>query len=682
MKKIIFITPHLSTGGLPQYLLKKIEILCNYYDVFLFEWADITGGQFIVQREQLKNLLREKFIEINTNEKIFFDKILEINPDMVHLEEMPEYFLPVEVAKKIYKKDRTYSLIETTHDSSFNISKKLFIPDKFHFISKFSVEQFKPLGIPSDVFEYPIEKHPKFNLHKTNPLQLDPNVFHILNVGLWTPRKNQKEIVEYAKKLVDYKDMQFHFVGNFADNFRFYWEEAIKNASSNCKFWGERKDVHNFYASADLFLFTSRGTITDKETNPLVIKEALSYDLNLLLYSLPVYQNKYDFNSKIEYLDFNDNEKNLNLILNKYKEFKNQNILPLENITTIPKTDESIKSGIVISTYPKTKAQESILFQCVESLSDISNEKIICTHYPIHDPKIYDVCDAVIFDKKNIKVRHDFYKYFFFEDTNFKIKLNIDNFDNDIYHGPAVLNNYINGASYLKNAGNEFGHFINYDYIISEKDLSVFRKIEEKVKNENKKGFFILRNNLEGPGLQTVYFYINLEYFCNRFDLIKNPEQYQKIVSDCTSESNGLENLFYNFLRTDLDEFVLEVQKTEIDLFPNSKINFFSQADYFSIISDEVDEKSCYVFIRNADLQQEKHYDLLFKKDNEIFFNEKITINQNAMFLYKFTFEKGVYEFNKSEETIQNRIEESKIIVTDIEQIKKSGSIEIKNNNQ
>ncbi len=41
--KVLFITPHLSTGGGPQYLLKKIVQLNNYHDVYCIEYDDITG---------------------------------------------------------------------------------------------------------------------------------------------------------------------------------------------------------------------------------------------------------------------------------------------------------------------------------------------------------------------------------------------------------------------------------------------------------------------------------------------------------------------------------------------------------------------------------------------------------------------------------------------------------------
>ena len=57
MKKIIFITPHLSTGGLPQFLLDKIGVLFNDFEVFLIEYQDITGGVLVVQRNKLKNYL-------------------------------------------------------------------------------------------------------------------------------------------------------------------------------------------------------------------------------------------------------------------------------------------------------------------------------------------------------------------------------------------------------------------------------------------------------------------------------------------------------------------------------------------------------------------------------------------------------------------------------------------------
>ena len=61
MEKILFIVPHLSTGGMPQFVLKQIEIYKNKYDIYLVEWDNITGGVFVVQRNKIMELLLDRF---------------------------------------------------------------------------------------------------------------------------------------------------------------------------------------------------------------------------------------------------------------------------------------------------------------------------------------------------------------------------------------------------------------------------------------------------------------------------------------------------------------------------------------------------------------------------------------------------------------------------------------------
>jgi hypothetical protein len=81
MKKIILITPHLSTGGLPQFLLDKIQILTSKFDVYLIEWVDITGGIFVVQRNKIVSLLQNKFFTLGENKEEIFDIINKIVPE-------------------------------------------------------------------------------------------------------------------------------------------------------------------------------------------------------------------------------------------------------------------------------------------------------------------------------------------------------------------------------------------------------------------------------------------------------------------------------------------------------------------------------------------------------------------------------------------------------------------------
>ena len=307
-KKIIYIAPHLSTGGLPQYLCKKIEILKDSYEIYLIEYDDVTGGVLVVQRNKISKLIKKSnFYTLGSNKEAVVDIINSIDPDIIHLEEMPEYFMDHDIAEKIYTKDRRYKIFETSHDSSFNYSNKRFFPDKFLVVSNYQVSMLKPLGVPCVVVEYPIEYKDRPEREKAlAELGLDPSYKHVINVGLFTPRKNQAEIFEYAKKMTDYK-IKFHFIGNQADNFKYYWEPLLKDVPPNCVVWGERSDTNKFYEAADLFLFTSRGFSSDKETSPLVIKEAIGYKIPSLIYNLDVYQNMYKKYGNIQYLSENSN---------------------------------------------------------------------------------------------------------------------------------------------------------------------------------------------------------------------------------------------------------------------------------------------------------------------------------------------------------------------------------------
>ena len=322
--KIVYISPHLSTGGCPQFLLKKIQILHKEHEIHCIEYSD--HGIFTVQKNQIIEILGKNFHSVNYKREELLDIIEKVNPEVVHLEEMPEYFMDHEIAKKLYRKDRTYKIIETSHDSSFDPNNKVFFPDHFTFVSQFQKESQKSLNVPSDVCEYPITIVPRKNREEAlKVLGLDPKKKHVVNVGLFTPRKNQAEIVEYARKLKDYP-IQFHFIGNHADNFRFYWEPIMKDFPSNCKWWNERRDVDNFYQAADLFLFTSRGTVHDKETSPLVIREAISYNIPSLIYNLPVYMGMYDKYDNITYLDFESKENNIQKILETLEINDNKNM--------------------------------------------------------------------------------------------------------------------------------------------------------------------------------------------------------------------------------------------------------------------------------------------------------------------------------------------------------------------
>jgi glycosyltransferase involved in cell wall biosynthesis len=237
--------------------------------------------------------------------------INEINPDIIHLHEVPEFFMKEEIAVDLFNNPtRNYFIVTTTHSSLTTPAALKFYPDKFVLVSEWSRQKFQEQlpEIPNDIWEYPVEKYFKDKKLAQELLGLDPEYKHVLNVGLFTPGKNQGEIFEIAKGLKD-KKIKFHFVGNQAGNFQEYWEPLMKDKPENCIVWGERNDVHNFYQACDVFYFSSKF-----ELNPLSIKEALSYEMPCLFRRLETYLDTYDNNPLVTYID-NNLERTKHLLL-------------------------------------------------------------------------------------------------------------------------------------------------------------------------------------------------------------------------------------------------------------------------------------------------------------------------------------------------------------------------------
>ena len=298
-KKILYIAPHLSTGGQPQYLLKKVEHFKKDFDVYIAEY-NLASNDYVVQRAQLQEILGDKFYAVGEDKQNLTSIIEKVNPDIIHIEEVPEFFMSDEVAAQIFsKQDRNYFIVTTTHSSNTTPSALKFHPDKFILVSKWSQNKFTEQlpNIPNDIWEYPIGRYSRDQRLAQQKLEFDPEYKHVLMVGLFTPGKNQGEIFEVARQLEKYK-IKFHFVGNQASNFKDYWEPIMQVKPENCIIWGERDDVVDFYQACDLFYFSSK-----LELNPLSIKEALSYKLPSIFRKLDTYLDTYDTNKRVTYIN-------------------------------------------------------------------------------------------------------------------------------------------------------------------------------------------------------------------------------------------------------------------------------------------------------------------------------------------------------------------------------------------
>ena len=304
--KLLYLTPHLSTGGMPQFVLKRIQELQKYKDqieIFLVEYSQFSDT-YVVQRDKIIDILdNNHFFTLGGTDEVdrkyeLIDIIKNNNIDIVHSEEMLEGFesfnkIPLPLLNQLYSNDRTWKMVETCHNVWFNPqTHKKFNPEAYCFVTPYHLKETFLNETPIKFLSlYPIEnKVTEDKIKVREELGLDLFKTHILNVGLWTSGKNQGEGVEVARELIESNpDIEFNFVGNQAPNFENYWGPIMKNLPSNVKVWGERNDVEKFMTACDVLMFNSTW-----ECNPLVVRESINYGMKILARDLPQYMGMFD----------------------------------------------------------------------------------------------------------------------------------------------------------------------------------------------------------------------------------------------------------------------------------------------------------------------------------------------------------------------------------------------------
>ncbi len=116
----------------------------------------------------------------------------------------------------------------------------------------------------------------------------------------------------------------------------------MSNKSDNCFIYGERDDSELFYQASDLVIHSST-----LELNPLVIKEATSYDLPVLLNKLDTYLDMYDSYKNIKYLTMNVDQDSQYILDNFNIKRKDDDQTFKKNLIEEYKNTLSIKSNNV-----------------------------------------------------------------------------------------------------------------------------------------------------------------------------------------------------------------------------------------------------------------------------------------------------------------------------------------------
>ena len=369
--KLLFLAPHLSTGGMPSFLLKRIETLqmyCPEIELFVVEYGNY-GDAYVVQRNKIKSIIpSDHFWTLGQNKMELIDIIKNNNIDIIHVDEMLEGFdtfnqVSIEVLNALYDSSRSWKMIETCHNVWFKPEEmKKFNPDAYAFCTPYhKIDTFSNVPSYGEVLEFPIDNRfrtKEEQLISQKELGFDTNKIHVINIGLWTTGKNQKEGVDIARLLVESNpEIQFHFIGNQAPNFKEYWEPIMNNLPSNVKVWGERSDIDTFMKATDIFMFNSTW-----ECNPLALREAISYGLKILSRNLPQYLDMFTpyinnindniISTKEKLLSLINEDRNYNIIDGKSKQFAIDHLLLYNKVNNQEITSQQpIKSNIQVIQY-------------------------------------------------------------------------------------------------------------------------------------------------------------------------------------------------------------------------------------------------------------------------------------------------------------------------------------------
>jgi len=273
---------------MPQYTLKLVERFAPHYDLTVCEVNNFSDD-FVVQRNKIAALV--PLVQTRGDQKELVKLIREGGFDLLHFQEIPETFLDREILDQLYRPSRSYYIVVTTHSSYTDPSTIRYTADKYVLVSEWSRKVFEKHyqgSVPCEVWEYPVEKIEYDKTEAQQGLGWNPEYKHVLHVGLFTPGKNQKELIEIARQSQGEK-ICFHFVGNQAGNFQDYWEPLMKDFPSNCVWHGEQHETERYFKAANAFYFPSLF-----ELHPIALKEAISYGLPIFIKKLHTYEDYYD----------------------------------------------------------------------------------------------------------------------------------------------------------------------------------------------------------------------------------------------------------------------------------------------------------------------------------------------------------------------------------------------------
>lgn len=300
------------------------------------------------------------------------------------------------------------------------------------------------------------------------------------------------------------------------------------------------------------------------------------------------------------------------------------------------KPEREKKTVVVMTSHPNYKMSEDITKLAIDSFGD--RDIILSAHCPV-SVDIQNKITYFVYDKNNPLIRHDYYNQSWFETDEYYSLIKLHYNDNDLQHALAVYINYYNSIMYAKSLGYTTAICTNFDLIFSKKDLNIIDNKIHKMDITGKKSFFMTSSANEGIHYKTIFFITDVDFFLEKFKYVVNETDYNKLTREVGSETNCLENFFYETLKNS-DELMLE-EIHEKEFFSTSTIDMFSNIEYFTVLPLRGDNEHFVIWYSSANSIDNRNVGIDVLKDGESIFTFSQNIGKDYRFYKEIKFEKG-----------------------------------------
>ena len=300
----------------------------------------------------------------------------------------------------------------------------------------------------------------------------------------------------------------------------------------------------------------------------------------------------------------------------------------------IEKKDEVI----IVNAYINTPAKEMALNRCIDQLLKLDRDIMIVSHTPIKK-NIIEKVHYYIYDYNNEFLPEHLSDYLWFSDPNVYYQTNKHGFAR---HSYSVWRSIQNAVSFAKILNKKFFYHLHYDSYIDDRDLNAFNEVRKDM--GEKRGYVhkypvYIRDGNEFlfDAFYCVFFAFDVDFFLDKISpLVYSPEEYhlRNRFDEIGVEVATIQCYLYNMFKKFLDEiYIIESDKEEVKIFPNSKFNTIYIDSGRHVIDIVKDRNSDGVyFVMYNDSESTKNYKIIFSRGEEIFHREERSFNPKVYY--------------------------------------------------